>query len=208
MQMKVGLGLPVTVALSMVMAFVAAPANGLAELYRPLGLGNSPGQTSQPRDIAQAVGAGQEQPTPVPALSPAIIIDTSSGAGALAGSVSRGVNVYTFAGNQGEQVTLNLTVTHIRRGSLYTDDDSQLFLFDGEGILLAENDDFSRLRSRIGNFTLPAAGVYYVAVTTYNNNPILSTARRIIGWQGSGGSAIDYTLTLTKQPPSPGLITP
>ena len=99
-------------------------------------------------------------------------------------------------------------MTDVHPGRLYTDEDSQLFLFDQNGTLLADNDDLSRLQSQITDFSLPRTGRYYVAVTTYNNDPILDSTRRITGWNGNGGSAIEYTLTMTGLTPAGQLVLP
>lgn len=164
-------------------------------------------QARQQAALARA-GLLDVQPAPIAALSPATAIDTSTGTGVSAGSVSDGVNVFSFVGGQGDQVTLNIHVTKVLRGSLYTDDDSQLFLFDNQGILLAENDDLSRLQSQISNFTLPRSGLYYLAVTTYNNDPLLDGDRKITGWSANGGSALQYTLTITGVTPTAQLTLP
>ena len=57
-------------------------------------------------------------------------------------------------------------------------------------------------------FLSPRTGRYYVAVTTYNNDPILDSTRRITGWNGNGGSAIEYTLTMTGLTPAGQLVLP
>jgi hypothetical protein len=156
-----------------------------------------PDQQARRGQALHAAGLSYLEPTPLEPLSPAQRINTRPGSGVSAGAVSRGVNVYSFLGQEGDTITLDITVTDIRQGMLYYDDDSQLFLFDSEGRLIADNDDFTRLESRIRDVTLPRTGVYYAAVTTYNHSPVLNGDRQIVRWQGLGGSAIDYTLTIT-----------
>lgn len=153
-------------------------------------------------------GLLEPQPTPVPALSPARLIGTANGSGVSAGAVSSAVEVFAFVGGQGDLVTVDLNVTRILPGALYSDDDSQLYLFDSQGYLIASNDDFDGLQSRLSNLSLPSADIYYVAVTTYNNTPQLSPAGQLLGWAGAGGSAIEYTLAITGLTPSGQLALP
>ncbi|PSN17859.1 hypothetical protein C7271_15525 [filamentous cyanobacterium CCP5] len=109
---------------------------------------------------------------------------------------------------QGDLVTIEVDVTEVYSGSLYTDDDSQLFLFDSQGTLLVENDDFTGLQSTISDFELPFTDRYYVAVTTYNNDPVLDGDRRITDWSGNGGSDIDFTIVVTGLTPVDQLALP
>ncbi len=157
---------------------------------------------------AQQAGLTQGMAIEIPALSSARVVPTHTGMGVSAGSVSTGVDVFSFIGGRGDQISLSLAVTEVLPGRLYSDDDSQIFLFDQAGTLLAENDDLSRLQSEITGFTLPRADIYYVAVTTYNNDPILDSSQRITGWSGNGGSAIEYTITITGLTPAGQLILP
>jgi hypothetical protein len=167
-----------------------------------------PDQTARQQAAAQQAGLTQMVDTEIPALSPANILQTRTGSGVSAGAVSTGVNVFVFSGAVGDRVSLDVKVTNVHPGRLYTDDDSQLFLFDSEGTLLVENDDLSRLQSQIAEFALPQTGAYYIAVTTYNNDPILDSAQRITGWNGNGGSNIEYTLTVTGLTPTADLLLP
>jgi len=129
-------------------------------------------------------------------LSPVTPIDTAAGSGVTAGTVSRGHQVFSFVARAGDQITIDLEVTQIFTGTLYTDDDSQLFLFDEQGRLLTENDDFSGLESAILRYSLPRTGTYYVAVTTYNNDPVLDENNVVVDWIGNGGSHIEFVLTV------------
>lgn len=142
----------------------------------------------------------------IPSLARALVISTETGIGVSGGSVDRGVQVFTFFGGLGDQVDIAIEVTRIRPGALYTDDDTQLFLFDAEGYLLAENDDFNGLQSRLVDVVLPRTGRYFLAVTTYNRSPLLNEVGQIVDWEGVGGSAVDYTLTLRGVTPTPQLI--
>ncbi|MCG8366518.1 MAG: pre-peptidase C-terminal domain-containing protein [Pseudanabaenales cyanobacterium] len=142
----------------------------------------------------------------LPYLTPAIPIDTSNGSAVIAGIVGSNYKVFSFVGRLGDRVTLDVDVTHTLPGSLYKDDDSQLFLFDSQGALMAENDDLDGLQSRISNFPLPRTSTYYVVVTTYNNDPILNSEQVVSGWSDDGGSTIEFTLTLTGVTPLTALV--
>ncbi|MEP0877549.1 DVUA0089 family protein [Funiculus sociatus GB2-M2] len=70
--------------------------------------------------------------------------------------------------------------------------DTQLFLFDEDGILVAQNDDSS------GTFqsTLPAStlesGTYFLAISSFNNDPVGTPP----SFPGSGGGTGNYTIDL------------
>ncbi len=168
----------------------------------------TPDQTARQVAARQRAGLTYRQPSLVPVLSPSRLIDSANGAGISAGSVSQGVEVFAFVGGQGDSITVNLAVTRVLTGLTYTDDDSQLYLFNSRGYLLAANDDFQGLQSRLVNVSLPSSGIYYIAVTTYNHTPVLNPAGQIVEWQNLGNSAIDYTLTVTGLTPSGQLALP
>lgn len=165
-----------------------------------------PEQLFRQIEAFKVAGLNRQIETEIPALSPAVPVETSAGSGVSAGEVSQNYQVFRFVGGQGDQVAIDVDVTQVLTGILYSDDDSQLFLFDSEGTLLAANDDLSHLQSRISNFVLPKSGTYYVAVTTYNNDPILDADRRVIGWSGNGGSFIEFTLSITGVTPPDQLV--
>jgi hypothetical protein len=156
----------------------------------------------------QVAGLARQLETTIPALSPTVPIDTRTGSGVSAGAVGPDQQVFAFVGGLGDQVTIDVNVTRILPGLLYFDDDSQLFLFDSQGRLLAENDDLIRLQSRISSYVLPQSGLYYVAVTTYNNDPILNAEGQVVGWSGNGGSFVEFTLTVTGVTPTDQLVLP
>ena len=168
----------------------------------------TPDQLAQQINGARRAGLSDPQPTDIPALSPALLVGTPRGSGVIAGAVSAGVEVFTFVGGQGDRVTVNLNVTRILPGLRYTDDDSQLYLFDSQGYLLASNDDFNGLQSRLDSILLPSSGLYYIVATTYGNSPQLSPDGQLLGWSGDGGSFIEYTLTVTGLTPSGQLALP
>lgn len=142
----------------------------------------------------------------LPYLTPATPIDTSDGSAVISGLVGSNYKVYSFVGRLGDRITLDVDVTYTLPGSLYKDDDSQLFLFDRQGVLMAENDDLDGLQSRISNYPLPQTSTYYVVVTTYNNDPILNSEQVVSGWSDDGGSTIEFTLTLTGVTPLTALV--
>lgn len=145
----------------------------------------------------------------IPALSPALVVGLQTGSGVSGGTVTTGQEIYTFFGGLGDRVTLDVDVVRVLPGSLYEDDDTQIFVFNADGKLLAENDDQEpglNRQSRLEAFLLPRTGRYYVAVTTYNNDPILNERGTIIGWEQTGGSAVEYTLTVSGATPTEQLI--
>jgi hypothetical protein len=180
-------------------------------LYSVFGIGEpdlTPDQQAQQYFADRQAGLQEIHPTPRPELSPALLMDTTLGSAVSAGAVGQGVEVFAFVGGQGDRVTIDLNVTRVLPGLAYTDDDSQLYLFNDQGYLIAANDDFVGLRSRLANVSLPTSGLYYLAVTTYNNTPILGPNRQIEGWTNDGGSAIEYTVTVTGLTPSRQLALP
>ena len=142
--------------------------------------------------LAPPVGA---QPAP---LTPATPIDLMNDTGTVSGDVSTGHLIFSFPGMTGQIVTLDINVTEIRPGTGATDDDSELFLFNEAGNLLAANDDQSddNLQSLISDFALPSSGTFFVGVTTFNNNPII-TDGVISGWEDDGESNIGFDLAVT-----------
>ena len=178
-------------------------------LLRFLGMPDlTPDVLARQINATRRAGLLDPQPTPLPELSPALLIGTPHGSGVTAGTVSAGVEVFAFVGGQGDRVTVDLIVTRQLPGLRYTDDDSQLYLLDSQGYLVASNDDFNGLQSRLNNILLPSSDLYYIAVTTYNNSPQLSPSGQIMGWSGDGGSFIDYTLTITGLTPAGQLALP
>ncbi len=137
------------------------------------------------------------------ALTPSINIDISTGTGVGNGHVDTGHIVFDFNALSGDILDLDIDVTKIFAGTTYTDDDSKLFLFDSSGVLLAENDDdgFSG-ESFIDDYAIIADGIYYAAVTTYDNDPIFSGGI-ISGWEDDGESSFDFNIIITNASPVP-----
>ncbi len=164
-------------------------------------------------------------------LTPATPVDLRSGINVAAGHVGAGHDVYGFVARLGDRLTVDLAVTQVMAGSLYTSGDSQLFVFDRNGTLMASADDSdivsepinnnfsnhsysnpsyrnsasSRQQSRISGFTIPKTDVYFVVVTSYNNEPILNHEGQLTGWQDNGGGRFDYMLTLSGVTPTNAL---
>ncbi|NEQ22528.1 MAG: hypothetical protein F6K28_25780 [Microcoleus sp. SIO2G3] len=141
------------------------------------------------------------QPIPLVALSPTVNLDLSGGSATQMGTVSSGQQVYRIEARAGDRLTIDVSVTRVMAGTPFTDDDSQLFLFDSAGRLVAQNDDNDRsFQSRISNFTVPYSGTYFVVVTTFNNDPVLNPSGIVTRWEGDGGSNIEYRLSVTTAP--------
>ena len=130
-------------------------------------------------------------------LTPATPVDLSQGLNVVSGQVGTGHQVYSFVAGLGDQITVNLNVTNVMTGTLYTSDDSQLFVFDRQGKLIGAADDTSGQQSRISDLVIPRTDAYFAVVTSYNNDPILNRAGYLTGWQDNGGGKFDYTLTLS-----------
>ncbi|WP_083887012.1 pre-peptidase C-terminal domain-containing protein [Nodosilinea nodulosa] len=164
-----------------------------------------PDQATRQIEALWQAGLGVSADTTLDPLAEAQRINTRSGSGVSTGAVSRRVDVYAFLGAEGDTPNLALDVIQQRRGLLYTDDSSLLFLFDAQGRLLGEARPTPASQPRIESVTLPATGVYYAAVTTPQHRPVLNEDGLITDWQGIGTSAVTYTLTLRGLTPSPEL---
>ena len=147
-------------------------------------------------------GISPAAPAPtIAALDGATAIDLSSGSARQAGAVSVGQQIYRFDATMGSRLDIAVDVTRALPGRVFTDDDSQLFLFDSAGRLLASNDDDTgSYQSRLPDFTVPADGTYFVVITTFNNDPVLNDSAIVTGWGGDGGSSIEYVLSITVTP--------
>lgn len=136
-------------------------------------------------------------------LTPAEPVDLSTGLNVVSGHVDSGHQVYGFVAGRGDRLEANLEVTRVMTGSLYTSDDSQLFIFDRHGNLIASADDSNGTQlSRINDITMPKTDLYFAVVTSYNNDPIVNSEGRLTGWQDNGGGRFDYTLTLSGVTPT------
>ena len=133
-------------------------------------------------------------------LAPFTSVDVSSGFGVASSSVNIGHEIFQFETSGVDAVTISVLVTEIFPGTEFTDDDTELFLFDASGHLLAENDDpppeDSFFQSLIGDFQLPHDGEFFVAVTTFDNNPLFNVDNEIVGWEDDGGSSVAFDLEI------------
>ncbi|MEM6599103.1 MAG: hypothetical protein AAF635_13255 [Cyanobacteria bacterium P01_C01_bin.69] len=143
-------------------------------------------------------------------LTPAQPVDLSRGLNVVSGHVGAGHEVYGFVAGMGDRVNINLEVTEVMTGSLYTSDDSQLFVFDREGRLIASADDVSEdgggNQSHLSGVLMPRTDVYFAVVTSYNNDPIFNQEGRLTGWQENGGGRFDYTLSISGATPTSALV--
>ncbi|MGB3298024.1 MAG: hypothetical protein WBA76_07125, partial [Phormidesmis sp.] len=154
--------------------------------------------------VAPSLPVGISEPV---GLTPAEPIDLSRGLNVVSGHVGSGHEVYGFVAGRGDLLEARLDVTRVMVGSLYTSDDSQLFIFDRDGNLVAaaDDDDGTQL-SRISGVIIPKTDLYFAVVTSYNNDPIINPEGRLTGWQDNGGGRFDYTLTLSGVTPTGALI--
>jgi hypothetical protein len=144
--------------------------------------------------------------SPLP-LADATPLNTVDGFSVVAGQVGQRHQAYSFLAGLGDRVTLDLDVTRILPGTLYDNDDSQLFVFDRAGNLMAHNDDDGdSQQSRIADLVIPRTDVYFVVVTSHNNDPLLDPTQLLTGWSEDGGSSFAYTLTLTGVTPAAALL--
>lgn len=104
--------------------------------------------------------------------------------------------MYGFNATAGQQLDIQVIVTLMLIGTIATDDDSVLYIFNDAGSLLAENDDFFGLHSRIPYFSVPATGLYLAGVGTYPNTPLF-TDGIVSGWDDNGFSNIEFNLDIS-----------
>lgn len=139
-------------------------------------------------------------------LQTATPLNTVDGFSVVAGQVAEVHQAYAFLARLGDRISLDVDVTQVYPGAIYRNDDSQLFLFDRNGVLLAENDDADGRQSRISDVVIPMTDVYFVVVTSHDNDPLLNQAQTLSGWEEDGGARFDYTLTLTGVTPSTAIL--
>jgi hypothetical protein len=73
--------------------------------------------------------------------------------------------------------------------------DTQLFLFDEDGVLVAQNDDASSLQSELTGLSLDS-GTYYLGISSFNNDPSNPVGGPLPSFTGTGNSSGDYTIEL------------
>lgn len=125
-------------------------------------------------------------------------IDIINDSGFISGEVREGHDIYEFEAWEEGLLTLGLEVTAILPDNDYVDDDTQLYLFDSLGTLLASNDDAlgSSYESLIDDFWVQEGDMFYVGVTTFDNPPLLGADNIITGWNDIGGSHVRYDLNV------------
>ncbi len=149
--------------------------------------------------LSQCMSSATAQPLP---LWPATLVDVTGRSGLATGSVSSGHAVYTFNIWESSVVSIGVDVTQILSGGTYVDDDTQVFLFNATGQLLAFNDDVDPFESGFESLIEGLAvvpGDYYVAVTTFGNDPLLGLNNVIVGWEDDGGSNVAFDLIVGLQ---------
>lgn len=146
-------------------------------------------------------------PAELPALSPALFVNLQSGSSVSAGRVDRFGQAYTFFAGLGDRVTIDIDVTRILPGAFSQTDDTQLFLFDAAGTLIAANDDIAGSRqSKLAGVPIPRTGRYYAVVTTSGSDPIFDEFGHLQDWIFAGENAVEYTITISGVTPSNNLI--
>lgn len=113
------------------------------------------------------------------------------------------VDLYRVELKAGETITLDIDY-----GENAGNDpvDMMAFLMDADGVLLISNDDNGTGNGGGGSVnshdsylthTVPADGVYYVAVSSFNNDAIAGTGDDFGGFDGDGYSSGDYVLNIS-----------
>jgi filamentous hemagglutinin family protein len=151
-----------------------------------------------------------------------------------ANSSTSGTAVSSISGTLNNDNDIDLYQLFLRNGQKFTattvggtEIDTQLFLFDGNGLGLVMNDDDYSANDEtrqstlpLGEaFTAPVSGKYYLGISSYENNPRSSQGAifedgsptgagaelPVSGWDENIGSASGaYTINLTNQiPPTP-----
>ncbi|MEK7951581.1 DVUA0089 family protein [Luteolibacter soli] len=169
-----------------------------------------PGSTPPPSIIAPSASA---PPTAVPsnstppALTPATLLIPGNGIDfALAtGTVSTGHIIHAIDLLRPGVLSAGLTATSVHTGT----GDTVLHLFDSAGTLLETNDDTdpfsSTFHSELTAIPLSHPGRYYLAVTTFGNQPLLNAQNQITTWQDDGTSDIDFELIAKLTPIDPAI---
>ncbi|WP_413168020.1 calcium-binding protein [Capilliphycus salinus ALCB114379] len=125
-------------------------------------------------------------------------LDISGGEATASGAVSTSNDVYAIDAKAGELLSIDIDVTEILPGIAYTSDDTQLYLYNEAGDVLAFSEDKSdSLASRVLNYLVPENGTYYAAVTTAGNEPILELGEvnQLLGFEETGLANVVYDIT-------------
>lgn len=177
----------------------------------PLGWNAAVAEVTENQYAARAVTETPQLTLPISwdardGLSPAQPVDLERGMNVVSGHVGQGHEVYAFVAGLGDRIDVKLDVTQVMTGTLYTSDDSQLFVFDRNGRLMASSDDEDGNQSHISGLIVPKTDLYFAVVTSYNNDPIFNQENQITGWRDNGGGRFDYTLTVSGATPTSALV--
>lgn len=127
-------------------------------------------------------------------------IDTADGFSVVGGRITRKPEVYSLLARFGDRISLEVDITRTYLGG-----DSQIFLFDPAGRLLAQSEpgDF---QTSIRDFFIPKTDAYFVVVSAQGTTLILDGDDLILDWQSADNASFDYTLTLTGVTPYQALL--
>lgn len=118
-------------------------------------------------------------------------MDTTDGFNVVGGRISWEPEVYSFLARQGDEISLEADITRVSVQSAF-----RLMLFDQTGKLLIQSEQSDRQTS-VQRYRMPKTDVYFAAIVPEEAAPILDSQGRIVGWQPTGNTSFDYTLTLT-----------
>ena len=140
-------------------------------------------------------------------LDPSTFIESFDKFGQASGAVSTGHQIFNFDATAGNIVSVGVDVTQtFPPVNGFFNNDSEVFLFNSIGKLIAFNDDTdpfeSNFESLIENFVIPTTGTYYIGVTTFNNKPILGNQNIITTWSDDGKSSFEFNVYVFGATPS------
>ncbi|MEM9218707.1 MAG: PPC domain-containing protein [Cyanobacteria bacterium P01_F01_bin.150] len=129
-------------------------------------------------------------------------LDISGGQAIASGTVSTSNNVYAIEATAGDLLSIEVDVTEVLNGIAYTNDDTQLYLYNEAGDVLAFSDDKpDSFASNLFNYLVEETGTYYAAVTTAGNEPILELGQvnQLLGFEETGLANVAYDITVDAQ---------
>ena len=180
------------------------------EIPQPAGQAGSPQlQAAVALTMSSLPPSKAMRPQDFALLSPATALSFTNRSARGSGTVSLGHQVFSFQAAPGDILSAGVDVLEYFPGSGATNDDSVVLLFDADGHLLASNDDTdsfeSEFESLLGGYTITNSGTFFLVVTTFGNNPVMSGAGTITGWEDDGGSSIQFDLVVTLFPSRLGM---
>ncbi|MEM9002231.1 MAG: pre-peptidase C-terminal domain-containing protein [Cyanobacteria bacterium P01_F01_bin.86] len=132
----------------------------------------------------------------------AVALDIASGSATASGAVSTSNDVYAINATAGELLSIEIDATEALTGIAYTNDDTQLYLYNEAGDVLAFSEDKpDSFASNLFNYLVPETGTYYAAVTTAGNEPILElgAVNQLLGFEETGLANVVYDITVDAQ---------